>query len=266
MRVDIYSLEREYVDYTRHAIGGDIFFTHPLYFILRGLTGTIGYRGEQVEVKDISPFAAEDFREAEGTFLTSEVVGSLAYDTRNNYLYPSRGSLTELTTFFAGLGGDSKFFKGIISSAWYFPLMWGTVLMARGEFGYGTGWGGEDLPIYERFFLGGLNSLRGFEAGSVGPRDPETGNVIGGDKEVLFNFEWIFPIMKKLELRGVLFYDAGNAYLGSIDLTDLRHDIGGGIRWYSPFGPIRVEIGWNVDPKPDEDNYEWAFGMGGSFE
>jgi outer membrane protein insertion porin family len=266
MRTDAYNLEREYVEYTRAALGGNLMFTHPLDMILRGMYGTIGYRIEDVEVKDVDEQAAEIYKLSEGRFLTSELIGALVYDTRNNPLYPSRGTYTDLTGFFAGLGGDSEFVKGILSSAYYIPFKWGTVFMARGEIGYGVGYGGTDLPVYERFFLGGINTLRGFEAGEVGPIDPETGQVVGGDKELFFNFEYIFPIVKKLELRGVVFYDTGNAFLGDIDISEFRQDVGVGVRWYSPFGPIRVEIGWNVDPLPGEDDFQWGFGMGGSLD
>jgi outer membrane protein insertion porin family len=144
--------------------------------------------------------------------------------------------------------------------------------MIRGEFGYGYGWGGQQLPVYERFFLGGINSIRGFKPGAVGPRDPITGDIVGGDTEIFFNLEYIFPIIKKLELRGVFFYDTGNAFLmneggwGSVvNPTNFRHTAGFGIRWYSPLGPLRVELGYNLKPEADEKNIEWAFGMGGSF-
>jgi outer membrane protein insertion porin family len=141
--------------------------------------------------------------------------------------------------------------------------------MARGQFGYAYGWGNKDLPVYERFFLGGIDSIRGFKPGGVGPRDPATGDIVGGDTELFFNFEYIFPILKKLELRGVIFYDTGNAFLtkesGLVDIGSFRHTAGAGLRWYSPFGPLRVEVGYNLRPEADEKRIEWAFGMGGSF-
>lgn len=265
MRVDLYNTEREYTDYTRAAIGGDVMFSFPLNRFLSNLMGSVGYRFESVEVKDVGRGSSIIFKEAEGESATSELLGGLTYDTRDHNLYPSRGNLSQMVLNLAGFGGDNYFAKYVLNSAQYFPVKWGTVFMARGEIGYGHGYNGQELPVFERFFLGGLHSLRGFEAGSVGARDPKTNDVIGGDKELFFNFEYIFPIVKKLELRGVVFYDTGNAYLGPIDIADLRHAFGGGIRWYSPMGPLRVEAGFNLDPEPGEDTFEWAFGMGGSF-
>jgi outer membrane protein insertion porin family len=123
--------------------------------------------------------------------------------------------------------------------------------------------------VFERFFLGGLNSIRGFKPGAVGPRDHKTGDVVGGDTEIFFNFEYIFPIVRKLELRGVLFYDAGNAFLvkdsGLVDVAGFRHTVGAGIRWHSPLGPLRVELGYNLKPEFDEKRIEWGFAAGGGF-
>jgi outer membrane protein insertion porin family len=265
LRVDAYNTEREYDSYTRAALGGNLMFYFPLDRFLARLTGQLGYRIENVEVSDVDSASAVVFQLSEGESLTSQVIGGLTYDTRDNALYPNRGNISQLGVGFAGLGGDNRFGKYRINSAQYFPIRWGTVFMARGEFGFGHGWGNEKLPVFERFFLGGMHSIRGFKAGAVGPVDPRTGDVVGGDRALFFNFEYIFPILKKLELRGLVFYDTGNAWLGKIDITDMRHALGCGVRWYSPFGPIRVEIGFNLDPRRDEKPFEWGFGMGGSF-
>jgi outer membrane protein insertion porin family len=264
MRLDAYNTDRIYIDFTRRAMGGSIFFTRPLDRLWKRLAATWGYRYEDVEVTDVDKHSAFILQESEGRHQTSAVIGGLIYDSRDHNLYPSRGNLSNLTTEFAGLGGD-KFGKFVVNSAQYFPIKWDTVFMVRGEFGYGYGWGGEELPVYERFFLGGINSIRGFKPGAVGQRDPVTGDIIGGDKEIFFNFEYIFPILKKLELRGVLFYDTGNAFLDAVDFGKFRHTAGFGLRWFSPLGPLRVELGYNLKPEADEKRIEWAFGMGGGF-
>jgi outer membrane protein insertion porin family len=269
MKVDVYNVDRVYLSFTRSAIGGSTFFTHPLDRFLDKLTAFWGYRAEDVKVTDVDKDAAFIFKAQKGRHLTSEVILGLTYDSRDQALYPSRGNLTTFSTEFAGLGGDNRFVKHVVSSAQYFPLPWDTVFMARGQFGYAYGWGNKDLPVYERFFLGGIDSIRGFKPGGVGPRDPATGDIVGGDTQLFFNFEYIFPILKKLELRGVIFYDTGNAFLtkesGLVDIGSFRHTAGAGLRWYSPFGPLRVEVGYNLRPEADEKRIEWAFGMGGSF-
>jgi len=253
---------REFTDYTRKAKGGRVLFIIPLdtYFYT-----SLGYGLEEVDVTDVDDNAATIFKEQKGKSKTSRIEAGLIYDSRDDKLYPSKGNYSRLDTFLAGPGGDNYYMKYILRSSWYFSLFWDTVLMSRGIIGYGHGWKGKELPVFERFFLGGINTIRGFESGSVGPRDPETGDVIGGDKELLFNVEYIFPIEKKLELRGVIFYDRGNAYLGEADLSDMRDSVGLGLRWFSPLGPLRLEWGYNLDPEEDEDRYEWAFTVGGTF-
>ncbi len=125
---------------------------------------------------------------------------------------------------------------------------------------------GGELPDYERFYLGGMNSLRGFDWRDVCPVD-EDGNEIGGDKFVQFNVEMLFPLLKDAGLMGVVFFDTGNAYNDdeAIDLGNMRESIGYGIRWYSPMGPIRLEYGHILDPKEGEGTGQWEFTMGTAF-
>ena len=159
----------------------------------------------------------------------------------------------------AGIGGDADFFTLIASAAKYFPMPWDSAFMIRGTIGYSEGIGGDDVPIFEKFFLGGLDSLRGFEDRTVGPQerrgdyspfieDPDDYDVVGGEKQLFFNFEYIFPILKEAGIRGVVFFDTGNAYRSNEDyFSDMRKSAGFGVRWQSPFGPLRLEMGFNLD-------------------
>jgi outer membrane protein insertion porin family len=140
--------------------------------------------------------------------------------------------------------------------------------------GYGIGYGGErELPLYERYFPGGINSVRGFRILSMGPknivinglgqgisRDP-----IGGSSQLIFNNEIIFPIVESLGLKGVVFVDAGNAFSASqgIDITDMRVSSGGGLRWLSPIGPLRIEVGIPINPHIGDDKQTVMFSFGG---
>ena len=125
---------------------------------------------------------------------------------------------------------------------------------------------GHAIPLYERYRLGGIYTLRGFKTWSVGPTTPN-GEVIGGDKQLLFNFEMIFPISKAIKLKGLVFFDAGNAWdTGQpYNLGDLRTSVGFGFRWISPLGPLRLEWGYNLHPKPGESHSSWDFTVGGFF-
>lgn len=126
---------------------------------------------------------------------------------------------------------------------------------------------GGDLPLYEKFYLGGINSVRGFKYSDISPKDPATGQSIGGEQMVQFNFEFIFPLIQKAGLKGLIFFDAGDVYTKnqSIDLGSLRKSVGAGIRWYSPMGPLRLEWGWNFDPRPGENSSNWEFTIGTFF-
>ena len=129
-----------------------------------------------------------------------------------------------------------------------------------------TGNEGRPIPLEERFRLGGIYTLRGFKAYSVGPKTPQ-GEVIGGDKELLFNFELLFPISKEIKLKGLIFFDAGNAWdVGQpYRLDDLRTSVGLGFRWVSPVGPLRIEWGYNLYPKEGEAHSSWDFAIGALF-
>ena len=130
--------------------------------------------------------------------------------------------------------------------------------------GYSSGWGGEEVPIFERFFLGGGTTLRGQGTREVGPQD-ENGAVIGGTSQILASVELLIPVFPRFRL--VFFFDAGNAYgFGDeFDPTDLRLGAGGGFRFFSPLGPLRLELGYNLDRKSGEDAYQIHFAVGSPF-
>ena len=110
------------------------------------------------------------------------------------------------------LGGTNYFTKTDANSMWYFTPFWKVTYMARGRFGFIVGNEGHEIPIYERYRLGGINTVRGLEAYSIGPTDPVTGEVIGGDTMAVFNFEMIIPIASEIKLKALLFFDAGNSW------------------------------------------------------
>jgi outer membrane protein insertion porin family len=259
---DVYSSEREYDDFTEERLGGDLRVRYPLAeYLAVGAT----YRLEEVTVKDVAATASEDLKKEEGTRLNSVIEFGLARDTRDNPFEPTRGSRNSVDVFFAGLGGDTQYYKVVGESAWYFPLpILDWVLGVRGLAGYARGWGGEDLPIFERFFLGGANTLRGFRTRSVGPKDAQ-GNVIGGDSEILFSAELLIPVIARFRLA--VFADAGNAYGYGTDFdpTDLRYDFGVGVRIFSPLGPLRLDVGFNPEPRNGEKSYQLNFTVGAPF-
>jgi outer membrane protein insertion porin family len=197
---------------------------------------------------------------------------SLVRDTRDKIFSPTSGSRNSISVDYAGgpLGGDAQFTKVEGSSSWYFPMIWSTVFHVRGS--AGQAFENEDgkLPVYEKFFLGGMNSIRGFESASISPTDPPNdpnGDKIGGDKMWFGNVSIIFPLVKDMGMDGEIFHDFGNVYDidEDWDFSDYKKTAGVGILWASPLGPLRLALGFNLDKKDDEDSSNWDFSMGGNF-
>jgi len=164
---------------------------------------------------------------------------------------------------FAGLGGDTKFARAIASTSYFKSVWFNHILSGRVEGGYVFGWSTKEVPIFERFYLGGPNTLRGWKFRQVTPIDA-TGFGIGGNSEVLGNVEYIIPLPFNIRLAS--FIDIGNVYgPGKFDPADLRSDAGGGVRWLSPFGPIRVDYGVKMDRRKGEDFGALQFSVGSPF-
>ncbi len=124
------------------------------------------------------------------------------------------------------------------------------------------------LPVYERFYLGGMNTVRGYEFAKISPIDPKTGDRIGGDKMWYTNTEITFPLLETQGLRGVLFFDMGQVLDDDQNWGNSDHIAKGTgleLRWLSPMGPLRIVWGYNIDPTDNEDQTVWDFSVGGTF-
>jgi outer membrane protein insertion porin family len=248
----------EFIEYDKKATGLGISlgkrFTDYWY-------GDVTYRFENADITNVSDRASTIIKDQEGTKITSSITPSIIRDSRDNYLDPTRGSRNSLYVTYAGLGGTNNFIKGEADSAWYLPIG-STSVMLRGRVGYATGLGGKELPLYERFYIGGIYTVRGLAFGDAGPKDAKTGDPIGGNSELIFNAEYIFPLVTEVRLKGVTFFDAGNSYNQFKYFGNLRYTTGLGARWISPVGPVRLEWGYNIHKKTGESNsrFEFAFG------
>lgn len=262
-KTDLYNWIREYDDYDRDSKGGTLQLGYPVYDFTRVY---LSYTYDIADITDIEEDAAKSIKELEGTNVTSSVSTMLTYDSRDRLFNTTEGQNHSVTVEYAGLGGDIGFTKYTGKVGWYIPLFLGTVGFLHGEAGYVAENGNGILPDYERFYLGGINSLRGFDFQDICVRDDE-GDEIGGDKYIQFNLEYMFPLVKQAGVSGVIFYDTGNVYgvNQSIDLGNLRKSAGVGIRWYSPVGPIRIEYGYILDRKEDDTRsgrVEFSMGTG----
>ncbi len=245
--------------------GGSIRFGFPLFEEVRLYTG---YRYERLEVTDILETASEYVKQEAGRSTTSSVNLGLRRDTKNHWFDPTAGTDIGVFIDYAGgpLGGDNYFTRYQANAKIFVTPVWELTFMAQGRFGYIEGRDGREVPLAELYRIGGIYTVRGFEAYSIGPKD-SNGVVIGGTKELIFNFELLFPLIREIKLKGVVFFDAANVW-GSGErytIDDLRTSVGFGFRWISPVGPLRLEWGYNLQPKEGEKSSTWDFAIGTFF-
>jgi len=187
-------------------------------------------------------------------------------DTRNSSVIPTGGSKVSLGGRFSGFGGDVAFNSYYSEAMYYYPLYWRFVMKVRANASMLQESGQDPIPFDRRIVLGGIQSIRGYRQGDIGPKD-RYGNIIGGDRAVFGNIECLFPLLDQLKLNGVAFIDAGNSWNVSQSpfATEVKAGAGLGIRWISPMGPIRIEYGWKINPQKGEEPGAVAFAMGQLF-
>jgi outer membrane protein insertion porin family len=257
---DIYYETRTFSTYSYQIEGGDLHFGKEL---APNLKADLMYKLETIRVYDIAEEASSFVTSQRGKKLTSAVSLTFTRDTRDDYFAPTRGSKLSLSFTDAGgvLGGDNYFWRGHFSGSWFYPLPLKTVYNFRAQLGIVRPYGGREVPIYEKYFIGGLTTVRGFEYGMAGPVD-ETLTPIGGNYMAVFNNEIVFPLSREIGLRGALFFDIGKGADEWRSLFPLRVAFGFGVRWQSPFGPIHIDVGFNPNPKRGEKNRVLDFTAG----
>lgn len=300
--VDAFNWELQFDEFTRGGTGGGLRVLYPFTALgwnelwgipLLDTRFGLSYRIEDAEISDVSRNAAAIIRAEQGTSLTSSLTPRIFRDTRNHPFDPTNGSLQDFSIEFAGIGGDTDFIKAESRTRWYIPLLeserFGALTFSTGwTFGYGISLDSQrELPLFERYFPGGINSVRGYRVRSLGPRVPVFSQAredqdacaldpdycaqlirrdeVGGSHQLIFNNEIIFPIVQSLGLKGVVFFDAGQAFSAAdgLDITKLRTAAGFGVRWLSPIGPLRIEIGFPLNPRVGDDTQTVLFSFGG---
>jgi outer membrane protein insertion porin family len=258
---DLYDTKRKFSEYDYDTLGGNIRLSHPFEEYWRW---NVGYRLSQDRISNLANTEDNFLRDEVGTRVTSMIQTALTRDSRDNFTATTRGGQTSIGVDFAGLGGDNHYVKAVASQNYFKPIWFDHILSARAEVGYGFGLGDENLPVFERFYLGGPNSIRGFKNRRISPVD-EQGTRIGGTTEILGNVEYLVPLPFNIRVAG--FFDIGNVYgfRTKFDPTDLREAAGGGVRWLSPFGPIRVDYGVNLNRRKGEDFGAFHFSVGSPF-
>lgn len=234
---------------------------------------------------------------------------TITFDTRNNRQFPSSGLYLLASTEVASkyTGSELEFFRHRLNGRFYIPLGGqsgqpgsGFVFKMNSELGLITSPTAEGVPIFNRYFLGGIMDVRGYRIRRIGPRLPLTsaldpnaapvgyGATIGGNLQAYMNAEFEFPLLDSAGIRGVAFFDAGNAWNLESQFCDttpapqlpkvqspcwngvssmgyLRTSIGAGIRWFSPMGPLRFEWGFPLRRVAEDENYVFEFTIGNFF-
>jgi len=267
-RLGLFNWETDYDSYDKVDKGAEFEFGYPVFENTRAY---FSYLFEDIEISNPEGDATDSIKDMLGSNIESSVTVGLRYDSRNRRFNPTEGSTHGVSVQYAGIGAnDIAFTKVRAETSWYYPLFLKITGVIHGKCGYVTENSDGFLPTYERFYLGGINSLRGFYWEDLSPTEENKNGVIsykGGNKFVQLNLEAVFPIFEKAGMAGVVFFDTGDVYDDNenVELSSLRESVGGGIRWLSPLGPIRIEYGHILDKKEGETGGRWEFTMGSAF-
>jgi outer membrane protein insertion porin family len=285
----IYNTELQFNNFTRGATGFSLRALYPLEELGIDSIGPVSfedtrvgleYRLERGKIFDVSLDAPPSIFTEQGDITVSSIAPNFVRNTLNHAFDPTSGSFQDVSVEIAALGGSTTFYRVEGRGRWFYPVYripdfgpivlstGGTVAYGKGE----SGLSGKEIPLIERYFPGGINTVRGYETRTLGPREnvyDGQGNIInsepiGGTNEFVSQNEVIFPIVQSLGLRGVVFFDAGNAFLQNdgIDFGNLRYGVGAGVRWLSPFGPLRIEYGIPLNISEGERKSSILFSFG----
>ena len=241
------------------------------YRVISDLRQTWNYTLRRDELTDLSATISRFISDRRRDTTTSSVAQTLTYDQRNDRVDPSDGYLLQLTTAYAGLGGNVNFFSTVGTAAVYYPIAPQWVGSIGGRVGKIIGLG-EDVSIADRFFVGGDN-LRGFENSGIGPRDISTEDALGGNEFFTLQAELAFPIglPKELGITGNVFSDIGtltgidDSGSSLVDKDSIRASVGAGFAWRSPFGPVRLYVAHAVLKEDFDETEVFRFSFGTRF-
>ncbi len=239
-------------EYEQGQAGGQVSLRKPLgkHAYIKGK-----YRMEKINI-DVDddnigvalPLGPSDFEEYDGDFLRSAIGFNYVYDNRDSNQLPRKGHKIDLGLEYAGLGGDVDVLIYTAVASQYWNLWGDSILSVEGNIYVADG---DHVEIFDKKALGGAHSLRGFENRDVGPRDPVSGEVVGGNTAAFATLEYTFPLIERV--RGAVFYDVGLVSEDEWDFgSDLYHDAGLGLRLNLPFGPLAVDYAFPLQSPDDE--------------
>jgi len=225
--------------------------------------GGLAYRFENVTISDVVSDASDDLRDEEGTTDLSSGEAYLVYDSRDNVFSPLKGIYVRNTfQLFGGpFAGDKDFLKYFGRVSFYVPASNESVVELRLRGGIAECFGDTSkIPIYERFFAGGASTVRGYRERKVGPIDKTTEDPVGGDRMLIGNIEYTYPLADFLKVA--TFFDIGKVWgkeSSNVEESGFMSSIGLGFRVNTPIGPVSVDYGWPLDEEPGEEGKEGRF-------
>jgi outer membrane protein insertion porin family len=236
----------------------------------------LSYERTKLTTFDTSPQQYKDFVTEFGSS-NSTLRGDVGWvrDSRDSALSPTKGRLQRVYGETGLPGGTLKYYKLSYQDQWFRPLSRDFTLMLNGEVGIGDGMNGKPLPFFKNFYAGGNTSVRGYDNGTLGPKDVN-GDALGGNKRIVANAEVFFPfpgLRNDKSVRMSVFADAGAAFgpgdvrgnFGKFNIGDLRYSAGVGVSWLSPVGPLKFSLAKPFKAKEGDREQKFQFVLGSTF-
>ena len=267
MQIDGFQTNTDFLTYEEKKTGGNVTFGRSFSEFI---SGSVTVVGERIKISDARSDAPQLILDQVGSQTTTGVRGALFRDTRDYFLDPRTGTRIGVNASFGTefLGGTNDFYSLAFDALKYTPLpIWDLRIATRGRVGLAEGYRGDAVPLSELFFVGGINTVRGFKFGRAGPVTASR-TLVGATKQLIFNVDLIFPILAEAKLNGVVFFDYGEGF-SKTDIFDiccnLRPATGFEVRWISPFGPLRAAYGIPLSRRSGEKQGVFEFSVGSVF-
>ncbi|PCI43231.1 MAG: outer membrane protein assembly factor BamA [Proteobacteria bacterium] len=258
--------------YTQNDFGGGVNFSIP---VSEHVYYGVGYNYTNSNISNINAGASFLLKSQEGKQTTSLISQSLSYDTRDRFIGTTKGYQHSVDISLAGPGGVNRFWEAGANVKGFLPIADDFILSGSLAGKIIQGYSGVDVPIYRRYSIGGIGSIRGFDFYGISLRDPATGDPIGGDKQLTgaLNFYFPFPYVQTSGFRGVAFMDMGTVWgkenltrvAAKFSVSAIRASTGFGIEWISPVGPVTLSWAKPLRKQPGDILRGFEFGLGRAF-